>query len=142
VLLLRCPTANVGVPYEVQIESEEGSGCTSPGNPYVWYEIVNSSLPAGLSMSRAGLISGTPTGAGFTRFWLWKRDLTRAEGGPDWCQREDRSEHEFSIPVDPGLAIVNQSVKPASVGEPYSETLTAKRVETANPVSGPDVQAS
>ncbi len=93
-------------------------------------------------MSRAGLISGTPTGAGFTRFWLWNHDLTRAEGGPDWCQREDRSEHEFSIPVDPGLAIVNQSVKPASVGEPYSETLTAKRVETLNPVSGPDVQAS
>jgi large repetitive protein len=141
-LLLRCPTANVGVPYEVQIESEEGSGCTSPGNPYVWYEIVNSSLPAGLSMSRSGLISGTPTSAGFTRFWIWNHDLTASEGGPPWCKFEDRSEHEFSIFVDPGLAIVNQSVKPGSVGQPYSETLTAKRVDTVNPVTGVDVQAS
>ena len=136
--LLRCTTAYIGEEYEVEIESEEGSGCT----PYVWYEIVNSSLPAGLSMSRGGLISGIPTGAGFTRFWIWNHDLTKAEGGPDFCGFDDRSEHEFSIPVDPGLAIVNQSVKPGSVGEPYSETLTAKRVDTLNPVSGPDVQAS
>jgi hypothetical protein len=141
-LLLRCPTANVGVPYEVQIESEEGSGCTSPGNPYVWYEIVNSSLPAGLSMSRSGLISGTPTTAGFTRFWIWNHDLTASEGGPSWCINEDRSEHEFSIYVDPGLAIVNQSIKPATLGQPYSETLTAKQVDSINPVTGPDVQAT
>ena len=137
-LLLRCPTAYVGVPYEVQIESEEGSGCT----PYVWYEVVNSVLPAGLSMSRGGLISGTPTSAGFTRFWLWNHDLTKAEGGPDFCGFDDQSEHEFSIPVDPGLAIVNQSVKPGSVGEPYAETLTAKRVDNLNPLTGVDVQAS
>jgi hypothetical protein len=137
-LLLRCPTAYVGVPYEVQIESEEGSGC----EPYDWFEVVNSSLPVGLSMTRDGLISGTPTTVGITRFWLWDHDLTEAQGGPSWCQREDRSEHEFSIFVDPGLAIVNQSVKPGSVGEPYSETLTAKRVDTVNPVTGVDVQAS
>jgi hypothetical protein len=137
--LLRCPTAYVGQAYEVQIESEEGSGCV----PYVWYEIVNSSLPAGLSMSREGVISGVPTGGpGLGRFWVWNHDLTAAQGGPSWCQREDRSEREFSIPVDPGLAIVNPSVKPGSVGEPYSETLTAKRVDTLNPVTGPDVQAS
>jgi large repetitive protein len=93
-------------------------------------------------MSRAGLISGTPTSTGFTRFWLWNHDLTQAEGGPDWCKWEDRSEHEFSIYVDPGLTIVNQSVKPATLGQAYSETLTAKRVDTLNPVTGPDVQAS
>jgi hypothetical protein len=137
-LLLRCPTAFVGMHYEVQIESEEGSGC----EPAVWYELVNSSLPAGLTMTRGGLISGVPTGAGLTRFWLWNHDLTAAQGGPAWCTFEDRSEHEFSIPVDPGLAIVNQSIKPGSVGQPYSETLTAKRAETLNPLTGPDVQAS
>jgi len=137
--LLRCPTAYVGQAYEVQIESEEGSGCV----PYVWYEIVNSTLPAGLSMSREGLISGVPTGGpGLGRFWVWNHDLVASQGGPSWCAFDDRSEREFSIPVDPGLAIVNQSVKPGSVGEPYSETLTAKRVDTLNPVTGVDVQAS
>ena len=140
--LLRCPTAYVGQEYEVEMESEEGSGCTSPGNPYVWYEVANSTLPAGLTMSRAGVISGVPTSAGFTRFWVWNHDLTQAEGGPDWCQREDRSEVEFSIFVDPGLAIVNPSVKPATVGQSYTDTLAAKQVVTLNPPTGPDVQAT
>ena len=30
--LLACPTAHVGVEYEIELESEEGSGCTSPGD--------------------------------------------------------------------------------------------------------------
>jgi len=140
-LLLRCPTAHVGAEYELEIESEEGSGCTSPGNPYVWYEVVNSSLPPGLSMSRQGVISGTPTTAGFTRFWIWNHDLTHAEGGPEWCQREDRSEHEFSIYVDPGLEIVEDEVAPASLGQQYSQALTATQITSLNPPTGAPVQA-
>ena len=136
--LLRCTTGHVGVPYEVQIESEEGSGC----EPYDLFEVVNGSLPAGLSMSRDGVISGIPTGAGLARFWVWNHDLTFAEGGPSWCQREDRSEREFSIPIDPGLAIINPSVKPATVGQPYTDTLATKQVVSLNPLTGPDVQAT
>ena len=132
----------VGEEYEIEMESEEGSGCTSPGNPYVWYEVANSSLPPGLTMSRAGVISGTPTITGLTRFWVWNHDLTFAQGGPSWCWFEDRSEVEFSISVDPGLAIVNESVKPASVGQPYAEKLTAKQVTSLNPLTGSEVQAS
>jgi len=137
-LLLRCPTGYVGAPYEIQIESEEGSGC----EPYDWFEIVNGSLPAGLSMSRDGVISGVPTGAGLARFWVWNHDLTAAQGGPSWCEREDRSEREFSIPIDPGLAIINPSVKPATVGQPYADTLATKQVASLNPLSGSDVQAT
>ncbi|HEU0246595.1 MAG TPA: Ig domain-containing protein [Gaiellaceae bacterium] len=128
--------------YEFEFESEEGSGCTSPGNPYVWYEIVNGSLPEGLSMTREGVVSGVPTGAGFRRVWVWNHDLTAAQGGPSWCQFEDRSEREFMIWIDPGLAIVNPSVKPATVGQPYTEALTAKRLDSLNPPSGPEVQAT
>ena len=63
--LLRCPMGYVGVPYEaVQIETEEGSGCY----PYIWMETVKSAPPAGLSMSRSGLITGVPTRAGLVRF--------------------------------------------------------------------------
>lgn len=137
-LLLLCPTGYVGVSYEFEFESEEGSGC----EPYDWFEIVNGALPAGLSMSRDGLVSGVPTGAGFTRFWVWNHDLTAAQGGPSWCEREDRSEREFMIPIDPGLAIVNESVKPAIVGEPYTDTLAAKQVVSLNPPTGPEVQAT
>lgn len=137
-LLGRCPTAYVGVEYEIDIESEEGSGCV----PYDYFELHNSSLPAGLSLTREGVISGVPTAAGFTRFWLWDRDLTAQQGGPSWCQFEDKSEREFSITVDPGLAIVNDSVKPATVGQPYAEALKAQRLVSLNPTSGPDVQAT
>lgn len=136
--LLRCTTGYVGMEYEVQIESEEGSGC----EPYDWFEIKNGALPTGLSMSRDGVISGVPTGAGLSRFWVWNHDLTFAQGGPDWCEREDRSEREFSIPIDPGVAIVNPSVKPATVGQAYADTLTAKRVVNLNSLTGPDVQAT
>jgi hypothetical protein len=137
-LLGRCPTGYVGAEYEIQIVSEEGSGCV----PYDYFQLVNSALPAGLSMTRDGVISGVPSAAGFTRFWLWDRDLTAAQGGPSWCQFEDKSEREFSIQIDPGLAIVNESVKGASVGQPYTDTLTAKQVASLNSPSGPDVQAT
>lgn len=137
-LLLQCPTAYVGLEYEVELESEEGSGC----EPYDWFEVVNSTLPAGLSMSREGVISGVPTTAGLTRFWVWNHDLTEAQGGPSWCQREDRSEREFSVPVDPWLAIESETIKPATTGEPYSKTLTARRVVSLNPPTGGAVQAS
>lgn len=137
-LLLLCPTGYVGVGYEFQFESEEGSGC----EPYDWFEIVNGSLPEGLSMTREGVVSGVPTGAGFTRFWVWNHDLTAAQGGPSWCQVEDRSEREFMIPIDPGLAIVNPSVRPATLGQPYTDTLATKQVVILNPLTGPDVQAT
>jgi large repetitive protein len=140
--VLKCPTAAVGQEYEAEMESEEGSGCTSPGNPYVWYEVVNSSLPPGLTMSRAGVISGTPTTAGFYRFWVWNHDLTQAQGGPDWCLNEDRSEVEFSISVDAGLVITSDSVQPGTLGQPYSETFAAQQVTSLNPLSGSDVQAT
>jgi large repetitive protein len=113
--VLKCPTAAVGHEYEAEMESEEGSGCTSPGNPYVWYEVVNSALPPGLTMSRAGVISGTPTTAGFYRFW---------------------------ISVDPGLMITSDSVEPGTLGQPYSETFTAQQVSSLNPSTGSDVQAT
>jgi hypothetical protein len=135
--LLRCPTGYVGVPYEVEIETEEGSGCF----PHIRMELVGS-LPGGLSLSREGVISGIPIGAGLVRFWLHNHDVTEAEGGPGWCQRDDVSEREFSIPIDPGLAIVNQSIKQATVGEPYAQTLATKQVVSLNSTTGSDVQAT
>ena len=137
-LLGRCPTGHVGEEYEIEIVSEEGSGC----EPYDYFEIHNSVLPPGLSLTREGVISGVPTSTGFWRFWLWDRDLTAKEGGPSWCQFEDKSEREFSIQIDPGLAIVNESLGPASVSQAYSETLTAKQVTNLNPLTGSDVQAT
>jgi large repetitive protein len=136
--LLRCPTGYVGAPYEVEIAVDEESGCF----PYVRIEVVNSALPAGLSMTPSGVISGVPTSSGLTRFWLWNHDVTAAQGGPPWCAFDDVSEREFSIPIDPGFAIVTPAVKPGIVGQPYSETLTAKRLVSMNPPTGSDARAA
>src|SRR5262249_17066382 len=138
-ILSQCPTAYVGEAYQVQIPVEEFSGC----DPYIWMEIRNGALPDGLSMTRAGGVSGTPTGGvGLSRFWVWLHDLTAAEGGPDWCLFDDKSEREFSIPVDPGLAIVSTSIEPGTIGQAYSDTLAAQDVRSVNPLAGFPVQAT
>ena len=127
--LLRCPTGYVGVPYEVTIATDPDSGCF----PYNIIQIVNSALPAGLSMTPSGVISGVPTESGLTRFWLWNHDWTADQGGPAWCARDDVSQREFSIPIEPALAIVTTAAKPGTVGQPYSDTLAASRLFSLNP---------
>jgi hypothetical protein len=136
--LLRCPNGLVGEEYEVEIESEEGSGC-SPSYDYI--VLANGTLPPGLTMSRDGVISGVPTSAGFWRFWLHNHDIPYWEGGPGWCIRDDVSEREFSIYVDPDLEIENETVKAASIGQAYSERFTAKRVVSVNPPTGSEAPA-
>jgi large repetitive protein len=137
--LLRCPTGYVGVPYEVTIATDPESGCF----PYIRIQIVNSALPAGLSMTQDGVISGTPTETGLTRFWLWHHDVTAAEGGPSWCVNDDVSQREFSIQIDPGFAIVDTAAKPGTVGQPYSQKLTARRFVSLNaPTTGSDAAAT
>ncbi len=51
------PTAAIGLPYHLILQAAEGV------DPYVWTE-VGDNLPAGLTLSPAGLISGTPTAPG------------------------------------------------------------------------------
>ena len=136
--LLRCPTAYVGQPYEVQIATDPESGCY----PYVRIQIVNSELPPGLTMTPGGLISGTPTVAGLRRFWLWHHDVTAAEGGPSWCTYDDVSQREFSVPVEAGFLIATTAVKPATIGQPYSQTLTATRPINLNPPTASETAAT
>jgi len=51
------PVGQVGVPYSTSLSATGGTG------PYTW-SIAGGSLPAGLTLSPAGTISGTPTSAG------------------------------------------------------------------------------
>ncbi|HTO45284.1 MAG TPA: putative Ig domain-containing protein [Burkholderiales bacterium] len=48
------PAAQVGVPYSFTLTATGGTP------PYAW-SLASGSLPAGLSLSASGLISGTPT---------------------------------------------------------------------------------
>jgi large repetitive protein len=100
--------------------------------PEFVYRVINGALPAGLSMSSSGLISGTPTAAGQARFWLQIHDLGPSEGGPAWCTNPKDAEREFTITIDSALRLVTNSIpQNASVGQPYSTTLEAALVTSA-----------
>jgi hypothetical protein len=55
------PAATVGVPYNATLTAAGGIP------PYTW-TIISGALPPGLSLSSAGVISGTPTSAGTFNF--------------------------------------------------------------------------
>ena len=127
--LLVCPTFQVGQPANLQLLAF--GGCDT-----YWWEFTNGGLPAGLSMSSSGQITGIPTSAGSTSPWVQVHDLIDSMGGPDWCHGDGRSQRQFVFNVAPGLSIQNQSVPGGTIGQPYSVQFTALSVTNLNPVQG------
>ena len=113
-----CPTAYVGEEYEIEMESEEGSGCTSEGTHTSGTRSSTAPFRQDSRCREPALSQVLPRALESRRFWVWNHDLTLARAGPIWCVREDRSEVEFTISVDPGLEIDNESLKGATVGQP------------------------
>ena len=135
--LLVCPTMHVGQPVQLQLLAHDGCDL------YRW-EIVNGGLPAGLSMSSSGLVTGTPTAAGSTEPWVIVHDVTASEGGPSWCGGDNHSERQFVFtveggsgggtpplappppsPAQPPLQITTAGLTNATAGTPYTATLVA-----------------
>jgi hypothetical protein len=130
---------HVGQAVNLQLLAHDGC------DAYRW-EVVNGGLPAGLSMSSSGLVSGTPTSPGSTEPWIWVHDLTAAEGGPSWCGGDNHSERQFVFtvvgagapspgpgpppvapppPPPPPLQITTARLANATSGTAYSVTLAA-----------------
>jgi hypothetical protein len=121
--LFVCPSGSIGNPYSVQVVAR--GGC----EPEFVFRVLNGAVPPGLSVSSSGLISGTPSQAGKYRFWLQVHDLPPSEGGPVWCTFPKEAEREFTITIDSALLITTNAIpQTASVGVPYSATLTAALV--------------
>lgn len=129
--LLVCPTMTVGQPVNLQLLARDGC------DVYRW-EIVNGALPAGLSMSSSGLVTGTPTTPDSRMPWVWVHDLTAAEGGPSWCGGDNHSERQFVFtvvgggggapapaPAQPALQITTANLAGATTGTAYTATLAA-----------------
>jgi hypothetical protein len=101
------PSAAVGSSYSVQL--------TASGDPPLTWSVSSGSLPAGLSLSTAGLISGTPTASGTSGFTI--RVTSQAP-----TQETTRT---YQIVVGAALTISTATLPEATRFVPYSTTLTA-----------------
>ncbi len=87
------------------------SGGTNTG--FTW-TITSGSLPQGLSLSAAGVITGTPTVSGSFTFIVQVSDSAGAT-----------ATRQFTIQIGSGIAITPETLPNGSVGTAYSQPLTA-----------------
>ena len=105
-------SGTVNVPYNVSI------GATGGALPYNW-RIASGTLPAGLTMNAAGVITGTPTAAGTANFTV---DVAGADGL--------FSAQAFSLTIQSYGSldhfIWGTISSPQTVATPFAATITAK----------------
>jgi Putative Ig domain len=130
------PTGVIGKPYQHKLTGEGGNGA-----PYSYF-LRTGAIPPGTSLNGdTGLISGTPTSSGTAHFGVELQDNPKP--APDWCvTRNSCAYQEFTIVVLSGLSIDNQSVAPGTIGQAYSQQLTATNITSLNPPAGPPANAT
>ena len=101
------PGATVGAPYSQTLSASGGTA------PYTWL-VTAGSLPAPLSLTAGGLITGTPTAAGTSTFTAQVTDSAGL-----------KASSQLTIVVAPAVSITTTSLPGGKVGTPYSQTLTA-----------------
>jgi large repetitive protein len=104
------PPGTVGSPYSASLTATGGT------DGYTW-SIPAGSLPAGLTLS-GSTISGTPTSAGMSNFTVQVTDSSNATASKPLSIA-------IAAPATPALAITTSSLPPATVGTPYSATLSS-----------------
>jgi hypothetical protein len=101
------PTGQVGTLYTATLTARGGTA------PYTW-SVVHGSLPAGLTLSSSGVVSGTPTATGTVTVTVKAED-----------QAGLSAQRQLTLTVSP-LQITTASPLPtAYVGAPYADGLTA-----------------
>ena len=89
------------------------------GTPNYTWSIASGSLPAGLTLSSSGTISGTPTGSGISTFTVAVQD----SGSPIQTASAQESINVGAAPVT--LTVTTTSLSAAQTGTSYSATLSA-----------------
>ena len=95
----------VGLPYNETLQATGGTGALT-------WSLASGSLPAMLSLSPAGVISGTPTNAGNSNFTVRVRDIVNQSDTQD-----------LSITISAALAITTNSLPNAEEGDFYTRLL-------------------
>ena len=108
------PAGTVGAAYSQSVATATGGIA-----PYT-YAITAGSLPAGLSMSSAGIISGVPTAGGSFNFTLTATSSSTGAGAPHTGSRG------YTLVVNPPtIAVAPASLPAATAGAAYSQNLSA-----------------
>ena len=107
------PNATVGDSYSpVTITASGGSGS------YTFALATGSKLPAGLTLTSAGVLSGTPTTSGSPfRFTIVATDKSNSHLTGSWA---------YTLTVDPAITLSPTTLSVATVGDAVDGTLTAK----------------
>jgi len=101
------PNGVVSTAYSASLQSSGGVGT-------ITWSVTSGTLPAGLSMSGAGAISGTPTAAGASSFTVTAKD----SGTPQQAVQQ-----ALAITIYTGLTITTSSLPNGTVNSTYSATL-------------------
>ncbi|MEI9971262.1 MAG: putative Ig domain-containing protein [Ignavibacteriota bacterium] len=101
------PGGVVGVAYSQSLAAAGGTG------GYTW-AVTAGALPAGLTLSTAGAIAGTPSAASTATFTEQVTDSSSA-----------KATAQLSIAVTAGLSVTTSSLPPGVAGVAYQQTLTA-----------------
>uniref|UniRef100_Q01TD0 Ig family protein n=1 Tax=Solibacter usitatus (strain Ellin6076) TaxID=234267 RepID=Q01TD0_SOLUE len=107
------PNAQVGIAYSQTLAATGGTGA------YSW-QLTAGTLPAGLTLSTSGAITGTPTTAAPATSLTFKV----TDSGTPNPQTATTSGITLTV-APPGLTITTPSLPNGAVGTPYSLTLTA-----------------
>jgi large repetitive protein len=107
------PSGIVGTSYSLTFAATGGT------TPYRW-SVASGSLPAGLTLSNAGVLSGTPTSVGTFNFTV------RATDSGLLAQTDNNTYNLTINPAIPPISITTASPLPTgNVGAAYSQTLAA-----------------
>jgi hypothetical protein len=101
------PNASLNVTYSQSLAAAGGTP------PYTW-ALTAGTLPAGLSLSATGALTGTPTSAGNFQFTATVTDSASGTAS-----------QQFTLIVSGGLAITTTALPGGTVGLSYSQALTA-----------------
>jgi len=106
------PSSKIATPYSQTITATGGAA------PYAFSLATGSSLPAGLTLSTAGLLSGTPTAGGNFSFTIVATDTAGCIGFRLYILFIDPCPLITVNPTSPNLP-------PATISTPYSQTFSA-----------------
>ena len=98
----------------VNVSYSQSLGATGGTPPYTW-TLTTGSLPAGLTLSSGGAITGMPSTAGSSSFSVTVKDSNGLTAGP----------LSLTITINPALTITTTSLSNGAVNAAYSAQLDA-----------------